>query len=104
MIIDRENHRIQHFTPEGDYLDAWTDFRVPQDLYITPENVIVVAEGAPRVTLMSLSGEIIDRWGERGTEPGQFRASPHAVWADSQGSLYIGEVTTHNCFQKFVRV
>ena len=35
MIIDRENHRIQHFTPEGDYLDAWTDFRVPQDLYIT---------------------------------------------------------------------
>ena len=104
MIIDRENGRIQHFTPEGDYLSEWGGFQVPQDLYITPEGVIVLVEGAPRVTLLTLEGEIIDQWGVRGDAPGQFRASPHAIWIDSQGSLYIGEVTTHDCFQKFVRV
>lgn len=104
LIIDRENNRVQHFTPEGDYLTEWTDFNSPQDIYIAPEGVLYVAEGHPRITIMSLDGEIITRWGERGGEPGQFPASPHACWVDSQGSLYVGEVTTHDCFQKFVRV
>jgi sugar lactone lactonase YvrE len=104
MIIDRANNRIQHFTPEGDYVSEWGDFGMPQDMFITPDNVIYVVEGHPRVTLMSLDGGIIDRWGERGDGQGQFKASPHSCWVDSQGSLYVGEVTTHNCFQKFVRV
>jgi len=104
LIVDRENHRIQHFTPEGDYLMEWTDFHVPQDIYRTPDDILFVAEGHPRITIMKLDGEIITRWGERGSEPGQFPASPHACWVDSQGSLYVGEVTTYDCFQKFVRV
>jgi hypothetical protein len=53
---------------------------------------------------MTLDGEILDRWGERGDAPGQFAASPHACWLDSRGDLYVGEVTTHDRFQKFVRV
>jgi len=45
LIVDRENNRVQHFTPEGDYLMEWTDFHVPQDIYIAPEGVLYVAEG-----------------------------------------------------------
>jgi DNA-binding beta-propeller fold protein YncE len=104
LIVDRQNNRVQHFTPEGEFLDEWTDFDVPQDLYIDPDGTIYIVEGHPRVTLMTLDGEIITRWGEKGKEPGQFKASPHSCWVDRQGGLYVGEVTTHECFQKFVRV
>ncbi len=104
LIVDRQNNRVQHFSPEGDYLDEWADFDVPQDLYIDPAGIIYITEGHPRVTLLTLDGAVVDRWGVRGTAPGQFRASPHSCWVDRQGSLYVGEVTTHDCFQKFVRV
>lgn len=104
LIVDRENQRVQHFTPDGEYTGEWTGFDVPQDLFIDPQGIVYVVEGHPRVTLLTLDGAIVTRWGERGDAPGQFRASPHACWVDSRGSLYVGEVTTHDCFQKFARV
>ncbi len=104
LIVDRENNRIQHFTPDGEYLAEWGDFDVPQDLFIDPQGIVFIVEGHPRVTIMTLDGTIVSRWGERGDQPGQFPASPHACWVDSRGSIYIGEVTTHDCFQKFERV
>ncbi len=104
LFVDRQNHRVQHFTPDGAYTGEWADFDVPQDLFIDPHGVVYVVEGHPRVTLMTLDGAILTRWGERGDAPGQFRASPHSCWVDSHGSLYIGEVTTHDRFQKFARV
>lgn len=104
LVIDRENNRVQHFTAEGDYRDEWAGFAMPQDLYIAPEGVIFVAEGHQRITIMTLDGDIVARWGERGEAPGQFAASPHCCWVDSHGSLYVGEVVTPDRFQKFVRV
>jgi DNA-binding beta-propeller fold protein YncE len=104
LVVDRENDRVQHFDADGAYLAEWRDFSVPQDLFIDPAEMVFVAEGKPRITRMTLDGEILDRWGERGDAPGQFAASPHACWLDSRGDLYVGEVTTHDRFQKFVRV
>ena len=52
--------------------------------------------------------------GEEEILPGNF-ISPHGLWADSQGDLYVGEVIissgaaarlallTTQCFQKFIR-
>jgi sugar lactone lactonase YvrE len=104
LVADRGNGRIQHFTPDGDYLGEWGGFKVPQDLFITPdEEVFMVEGGGPSVTVLNLDGEVLCRFGERGDGPGQFRASPHSLWLDSRGDLYVGEVTTPNCFQKFAR-
>jgi hypothetical protein len=104
LVLDRGNDRIQHFSPDGEYLGAWGDLRSPQDLYITPEGELVLAEsGRPAITFLSLDGEVLCRWGERGGGPGQFAASPHSLWVDSRGDLYVGEVTTPDRFQKFVR-
>lgn len=104
LIVDRENNRIQHFTPEGEYLEEWGGFAMPQDLFIDPGGLIYIAEGEQRISLLDLDGTVISRWGELGDAPGQFRAMPHACWVDRQGSLYVSEVTTYNCLQKFVRV
>ena len=104
LVVDRENHRVQHFTPEGEYTGEWGDLGLPMDVYIDPDETVFIVEGHQRVTLMTLDGEVLSRWGEKGDAPGQFAASPHGGWIDSRGDLYIAEVTTHDRFQKFVRV
>ncbi len=104
LIVDRQNGRVQHFTPDGAYLGEWSGLDSPNDLYIDPQEHVFIAEGGGRVTIMTLDGAILARWGERGAVPGQFAASPHSCWVDSRGDLYVGEVVAHDRFQKFLRV
>jgi hypothetical protein len=103
LVADRANGRIQHFTPEGEYLGEWGGLRAPQAVYITLDQDVFVAEGAGAISVLSLDGELLCRWGEKGDGPGQFAASPHSLWLDSRGDLYVGEVTTPDRFQKFIR-
>jgi sugar lactone lactonase YvrE len=141
-VCDRENARIQIFSADGAFVQAWDWVSRPTDIFIDAQETIYIAElgylvgNAPtrhfrsrfyappghepiaRVTLCTPDGEIIHRFG--GAEallPGNFIA-PHGLWADSEGSLYVGEVTqtsgggrfyapdnplTGHCFQKFLR-
>lgn len=117
LVTDRGNNRVQHFTLDGNYLGEWCGLGAPNDLCIDAEEVVYIAEGGPSttsrgpiqadrgpgITIMSLDGDIIVQWGERGDQPGQFAASPHCLWVDSSRDIYIGEVITHNRLQKFVR-
>jgi sugar lactone lactonase YvrE len=104
LIVDRQNGRVQHFTPEGEYTGEWSDLRGPNDVYITPDDTVYIIEGGRRVTIQDLDGTILSQWGEHGEEQGQFSAGPHSGWVDSRGDLYVGEVVAHNRFQKFRRV
>ena len=103
-IVDRENHRIQIFDSDGNYQSEWTGFVRPQDIFIDADDTVYVAEARPAVSILTLAGELLARIGEPGSAPGQFQAYPHAVWVDSYGDLYVGEVPSHTHFQKFARV
>jgi DNA-binding beta-propeller fold protein YncE len=103
--VDRENNRIQRFDSEGCYLDEWTDLVMPMDLFITPDNTVYIVEAPSRVSIFDIEGQLLARWGEDGSAPGQFADAPHSIWVDEEGSLYIGEVATlHDRVQKFRRV
>ena len=102
--VDRENNRIQRFDSEGRYLDEWTDLVTPMDLFITPDDTVYIVEAPSRVSIFDMEGRLLDRWGEDGPAPGEFADSPHSIWVDDEGSLYIGEVATlHDRVQKFRR-
>jgi DNA-binding beta-propeller fold protein YncE len=102
-VADRQNNRIQVFTPEGKWLETWPDFRQPCKIYTDKDDVMYVAELGSRVTICDLQGNIIGRIGdEASTEPGKFR-SPHGLWTDSEGSLYVAEVLQGARLQKFAR-
>ncbi|MBI3954279.1 MAG: hypothetical protein HY330_07180 [Chloroflexi bacterium] len=109
-VADRENSRIQLFTPDGEYLAEWRDVNRPCDLYIDRDEHMYVAElgfragiaaGAPvpeghtplaRVSVFTLDGRLRARWGgAESCAPGNFFA-PHGIWADSHGDIYVGEV------------
>ena len=111
FVCDRENDRVQIFSPTGDLLTIWTNVTRPGDLYIDAAGTVYLGEmawkthvrsmwGNPvpenrpaQVSVRDLDGNILARWG--GDDPcadGGF-ASPHGLWVDSEGSIYVGEVT-----------
>ena len=102
-VADRENHRIQIFTSEGEFITMWTGFRQPTDLFIDADDNLYIPELQHRVSIVNLDGEILARLGgEESNAPGQFIA-PHGVWTDSQNALYVGEVLEGQRIQKFLR-
>jgi streptogramin lyase len=104
FVSDRENNRIQIFTPDGEYLDMWTGFARPTKIYVDPaEEVMYVSELEDRVSILDLEGNVIGRFGsERSKEPGKFWG-PHCVWKDSEQALYVSEVLGGARLQKFAR-
>ena len=134
LVADRENDRIQVFSPSGEYLTEWAALR-PTDLCVDRDGLVYVSElgrrPGPRpcnlgeapeqpgpVSVLDQSGNVVARFGASESDrcaPGNFVA-PHCIAVDAKGSVYVGEVTytigvrpglvPADChtFQKFERV
>lgn len=99
-VGDRENNRIQVFDTEGKFLSQWKESGAPYGLHLTSDRVLVADGRAHGVNVLDLRGKRLGGWGEKGMEPGQFNV-PHWICADSQGAIYVAEVTGKRV-QKFV--
>lgn len=104
LVCDRENHRIQIFSQEGEFLAMWTGFQQPTTVAIGPDGEVYVSELQHRMTIVQAStGKVLSQWGDVSShDPGQFVA-PHGVAVDSHGDLYVGEVLEGQRIQKFIR-
>jgi len=107
LVADRENSRIQVFSPRGEYLTEWAGISRPDDLIIDHRaGLMYVAElggwaadaemppHAPpaSVCTVDLDGSLVSRFGSGDpVRAGNFFA-PHGIWADSKGDLYVAEV------------
>jgi sugar lactone lactonase YvrE len=121
LVADRENDRIQIFSPDGEFLGEWTDVQRPTHLAFDAKGNAVVAElpwragstsfrNGPiashlpgRVSILDASGVVLARLGDEGPfdpswgaadpcRPGNFCA-PHGIAIDPNGDLYVAEVT-----------
>lgn len=102
-VADRQNNRIQIFTPKGEYIDTWPGFLQPCKIYVDNEDIMYIAELGDRVSVLDLEGNVLARWGdERSHAPGKFWG-PHGIWTDSEGSIYVSEVLDGQRVQKFAR-
>jgi DNA-binding beta-propeller fold protein YncE len=100
-VADRQNGRIQVFTLQGGYVEEWAGLGRPCDIYMDGRGRVFVAELMSRVSVLSLSGEVLAGiGGGKGSSPGQFIA-PHCIWGDSRGCLCVGEVLDGQRIQKF---
>jgi len=103
FVADRQNHRIQIFTPDGEYITEWTGFRQPCSVYIDDEELVYVPELQARFSILDMEGRVVARWGgEKSKVPGLFIA-PHCACVDSRGDLYVGETLEGSRIQKFER-
>lgn len=99
-VADRENNRIQVFDAGGQFLRQIEGI-APFGLFITPDQVLFVADGrANRVVKMTLDGKILTSWGVTGSEPGNFQL-PHMLTVGRDGAVYVTEITGKR-IQKFI--
>jgi DNA-binding beta-propeller fold protein YncE len=123
-VADRNNVRVQVFTPDGKLLDVWNNLIVPWGFCVTTKDEIWVCGSSPmqwRKTDSALGcppkdqvfmkfnpeGKLLQLWtvpkGIDGLErPGECNWV-HAVAVDSKGHLYAGDIMGRRA-QKFVRV
>lgn len=121
FVADRENDRIQIFSPDGEFLSEWTDVQRPTQLVFDAQGRAIVAEltwragstsfrNGPvakhlpsRVSILDANGVVLARLGDQGPLdpkwgaadpclPGNFCA-PHGLAIDTNGDLYVAEVT-----------
>jgi hypothetical protein len=119
-VCDRENDRLQIFNEAGELLRMWTNVRRPGDLVIDADNTVYVGEMSwekgetslsgqvwpethvSRLTIRDIDGNILTEWGAQDPcGPGGF-SSPHGMWVDSKGNIYVGEVT-HTALTRYNR-
>ncbi len=109
-IADRENHRIQIFSPEGKFEAQWGDLSRAAALCIddrTGDELIYIGDYfcgigsndigtnlGPCVTVMDTNGNVLARVGREsyGDQVGRFY-SPHGIALDSKGDIYVAEVS-----------
>ena len=84
IVVDRENNRLRVFSPEGAFLDIWTGFAKPLDLWGDAAGRVYVADLVPTLTLLSPRGERLGR-----CKPELNGA--HGVCGDKGGNFYLAE-------------
>jgi DNA-binding beta-propeller fold protein YncE len=115
-VCDRENGRIQIFSPKGELLSLWVDVGgKPTGLFFGSGDTVYVSvksgELPHGVSIFTLDGELLARWGSTEARTTMFW-SPHAVVVDSRGDIYVGEIrhemakadSGSRALQKFTRV
>ncbi len=104
LVADRENHRIQLFTQDGDHIDTWTGFRQPCSVTVGPDGTVYVPELGSRMSILDSDGNLLSRWGGDATKTSGLFTAPHGAAVDSRGDLYVGEVLEGSRLQKFARL
>jgi hypothetical protein len=103
-VCDRMNHRIQIFSPAGEFIEEKTGYRGPNGVWQDRDGYMYVAELDARVTILDPNDQLVARiGGEPNPAPGGL-LKPHAIWGDSKGALYVAEVEDGARIQKFERL
>ncbi len=86
FVCDRENHRIQVFSSDGEFSSIWTDIQRPMDISEDKDGILHVSEGSrdespARFSVLDKQGNVLARFGIRGG---------HGSWVDAHGDIYVG--------------
>jgi hypothetical protein len=117
LVCDRENHRLQWFTLDGEYVRKMDkDLRRPCNVWPTANGGWVVADLAGRITFLNRSDEVIGHVGDNANpklratngvkrelwKDGEF-ISPHSVCVDKKGDVYVMDWNFLGRISKLIR-
>ena len=99
-VADTANHRVQIFTPEGQFVRqfkvfGWQDFHTQPFIEVMPDGSVVVTDSAAnRVAQYDSNGTLRRSWGGPGKERGNVMA-PHGVAVAQDGSVLVVDTNNH---------
>jgi DNA-binding beta-propeller fold protein YncE len=99
-VADTWNHRVQKFSPQGEFLTMWGYFGAgeapeafwgPRSIAVGADgNVFVTDTGNKRVVVFTADGAPVTSFGSLGFAPGQFD-EPVGLALDDQGRLFVAD-------------
>ncbi len=109
-VADRENDRVQVFTPRGEFIAQWKSPAIgrPYSVAMLGSAFAVIADGGEQpdispdrsgVSLVSRAGAPLQRIGRWGNYDGQFMMA-HDVAGDAEGNFYVVDIAGRRV-QKF---
>jgi len=102
-VADRENKRVQIFTPDGQYLRQWDNVGHPWSMCLTsgPNQTMYIADGtADLIYKVDMNGHILGWYGGQGKRLGEFD-NAHEIACGPDGTLYVMETRNYR-LQKLV--
>ncbi len=86
LVGDRENHRVQVFTADGEDVEGGGPFTGPMDVWVDREGMVFVTDGAthfetPHLSLLRPDGELIGRCRSYGIA--------HGMGGSRRGELFL---------------
>lgn len=103
LVCDRESFRVQVFDRDGSYLGEWPKLEKKPMQIVIRDGVLYMCHSYADVSVRGVEGELLAGWAWESTVAEAREKSPHSLWVDSRGDIYVGEVVGENGFQKFVR-
>lgn len=125
-VADRNNSRIQVFTPEGKFVSEWKNVCQPWTVRITKNDEVYICGASPSqwrkedvmvgippkdqiVMKFDTNGRVLEWWSfpkgpdvaDAGVKPGEL-SWVHGIAIDSSGNLYLGDIMGQRV-QKFLR-
>ena len=106
-MTDTDNHRIQKFDSNGNFLLQWGSqgiengqFNSPQGIAIDFNDNIYIADTLNhRIQKFDKNGNFLSAWGSEGTADGEF-SEPRGMTVDVMDAIYVAD-TNNNRVQKF---
>lgn len=103
-VADTWNHRIQHFTADGEFIDAIGPFddentnRIfwgPRAVVVDDQNRIYIADtGNHRIAIYDAESEYLGEFGGQGFNPGQLY-EPVGLAIDGSGRVFVADTWNH---------
>ncbi len=104
FVVDKAA-RVQRFSPNGAYeagwrMPAWENGK-PTGIAVDPQGRVLIADTHyHRVMIYDRDGRLLDRFGSRGSGPGQFEL-PGSIAVDGDGFIYVGEYGGNDRISRF---
>lgn len=83
-VADRENHRVQVFTPDGRWLADWRDHHKPMSVHGDGAGGLLVTDQVPRLTRIDGDGRLVGR-----CRP--VLNGAHGIWRAPDGVIHLSE-------------
>ena len=109
-VADSCNHRIQVFSPDGQFITTYGkpgsasgEMSYPYDVRIDPQGFQYVCEfGNSRIQIFDPQHRLVEILGGPGAAPGKM-SNPWAIALDSRGNLYVADAGNHRVLKFLCR-